>query len=141
MNKTFPAPRWHVYIVRTRDGTLYTGITTDVERRLAEHRADGGRGARYLRGREPLEIVYRRKLGDRGLALRVEWRLKRRPRADKQAIVSGRLSRRALLRRLGVSDPSRARSPQQIAVAPRLQSTRSPAKPARCSAASSASRR
>ncbi|TMQ51857.1 MAG: GIY-YIG nuclease family protein, partial [Candidatus Eisenbacteria bacterium] len=56
MNKTFPAPRWHVYIVRTRDGTLYTGITIDVERRLAEHRADGGRGARYLRGRQPLEI-------------------------------------------------------------------------------------
>ena len=106
MNKTFPAPRWHVYVVRTGDGALYTGITTDVERRLAEHRAGGGRGARYLRGREPLEIVYRRKIGDRGLALRVEWRLKRRPRADKQAIVSGRLSRRALLRRLDVSDPS-----------------------------------
>jgi len=106
MNKTFPAPRWHVYVVRTGDGALYTGITTDVERRLAEHRAGGAGGARYLRGREPLEIVYRRKIGDRGLALRVEWRLKRRPRADKQAIVSGRLSRRALLRRLDVSDPS-----------------------------------
>jgi len=106
MNKTFPACRWHVYILSTRDGTLYTGITTDVERRLAEHRADAGRGARYLRGRGPLEVVYRRKLGDHGLALRVEWRLKRRPRADKQAIVSGRLSRRALLRRLGMSDPS-----------------------------------
>ena len=106
MNKTIRAPRWHVYIVRTRDGTLYTGITIDVERRLAEHRAGGGRGARYLRGREPLEIVYRRKLGDRGVALRVEWRLKRRPRADKQAIVSSRLSRSALLRRLGVIDPS-----------------------------------
>jgi putative endonuclease len=106
MSKALPAPRWHVYIVRTRDGTLYTGITTDVERRLAEHRADEGRGARYLRGRNPLEIVYRRKLGDRGLALRVESRLKRRPRADKQAIVSGQLSRPALLRRLGVSEPS-----------------------------------
>jgi len=106
MNKTLPAPRWHIYIVRTGDGTLYTGVTTDVARRLAEHSANGGRGARYLRGRVPLEIVYRRKLGDRGLALRVEWRLKRRPRADKQAIVSGRLSRRALLRRLGVSDPA-----------------------------------
>ena len=106
MNKSIPTPQWHLYIVRTRDGALYTGITTDVERRLAEHLADGGRGARYLRGREPLEIVYRRKLGDRGLALRVEWRLKRRPRADKEAIVSSRLSRRALLRRLGVSDPS-----------------------------------
>lgn len=106
MNKTLPAPQWHVYIVRTRDGMLYTGITTDVERRLAEHRADEGRGARYLRGRNPLEIVYRKKLGDRSLALRVECRLKRCARADKQAIVSGQLSRRTLLRRLGVSDPS-----------------------------------
>ena len=105
MSRTVAAPAWHVYIVRTRDGTLYTGVTTDVTRRLAEHRADRGRGARYLHGRAPLEIVYRRRLGDRGLALSVEWRLKRRPRADKQAIISGRLSRRALLRRLGVSDP------------------------------------
>lgn len=107
-SRVVAAPAWHVYIVRTRDGALYTGVTTDVARRLAEHRASRGRGARYLRGREPLEIVYRRKLGDRGLALSVEWRLKRRPRADKQAIVSGRLSRRALLRRLGVSDPRQA---------------------------------
>ena len=105
MKRPIPAPVWHVYIIRTRGGTLYTGVTTDVERRLSEHRANEGRGARYLRGREPLEIVYRRRLGDRGLALSVEWRLKRRPRAYKQAIVSGRLSRRALLRRLGVSEP------------------------------------
>src|SRR5438477_12299146 len=107
MSRTIAAPAWHLYIVRTRDGTLYTGIATDIERRLAEHRGDGKRGARYLRGREPLEIVYRRRLGERGLALRVEWRLKRRPRADKLAIVSGRPSRRALLRRLGLGDPPR----------------------------------
>ena len=93
---------WHVYIVRTRDGSLYTGVTTDVVRRLAEHHSDDGRGARYLRGRAPLALVYRRKLGERGLALRVEWRLKRRPRADKEAIIDARLSRRALLRWLGV---------------------------------------
>jgi len=99
---------WHVYIVRTRDGSLYAGVTTDVERRLDEHRAARGRGARYLRGRAPLEIVYRRRLGERGLALRVEWRLKRRSRADKQAIVSDRPSRRALLRSLGVSEPVKA---------------------------------
>jgi putative endonuclease len=91
-------PAWHLYVVRTRDGALYTGVTTDVARRFAEHCAD--RGARYLRGRGPLEIVYRRKLGDRGLALRVEWRLKQRPRLEKEAIVAGKLTRRALLRRL-----------------------------------------
>ena len=105
-NARDPGRPYHVYIVRTRDGSLYTGVTTDVARRLAEHRADDGRGSRYLRGRAPLEIVYRRKLGERGLALKVEWQLKRRPRAHKQAIVADRLSRRALLRRLGVDDGS-----------------------------------
>ena len=103
MSKVVKTPAWHVYVVRTRGGALYTGVTTDVARRIAEHRA-GERGARYLRGREPLEIVYCRRLGERGLALRVEWRLKRRPRADKLEIVASRLSRRALLRRLEVTE-------------------------------------
>ena len=106
-------PVWHVYIVRTRDGSLYTGVTTHVARRLAEHLGEDGRGARYLRGRAPLEIAYRQRLGNRGLALRVEWRLKRRPRADKMAIIAARPSRRALVRWLGVSDTrpqSRVRS-------------------------------
>jgi putative endonuclease len=93
-------PAWHLYVVRTRDGALYAGVTTDVARRFAEHCAN--QGARYLRGRGPLEIAYRRKLGNRGLALRVEWQFKRRPRDEKEAIVFGRLSRRALLRRLDV---------------------------------------
>ena len=96
-------PAWHVYVVRTRDGSLYTGITTEVARRLAQHLGKDGRGARYLRGRAPLEIVYRRRVGARGLALRVEWRLKRRPRAAKEAIVAERPSRRDLLRRLGIA--------------------------------------
>jgi putative endonuclease len=100
-----PAPAWHVYIVRARDGSLYTGVTTDVARRLGEHGAAGGRAARYLRGRSPLELVYRCRLGERGLALSVEWRLKRQPRAAKQAIVTGRPTRRALLRALGVTSP------------------------------------
>jgi len=47
---------WYVYILRCGDGTLYTGITDDVDRRLAAHRA--GRGAKYTRGRGPLELVY-----------------------------------------------------------------------------------
>lgn len=72
-------------------------------RRLADHRTSGGRGARFLRGRGPLEVVYRRKVGERGAALRVEWRLKRQPRAGKQQIVADGPSRRELLRRLGVT--------------------------------------
>jgi putative endonuclease len=107
MSRIVVGPGWHVYVVRTRDGSLYTGVTTDVARRLAEHRAGSGRGARYLRGRAPLEVVYRRRLGERGLALGVEARLKRRPRAEKEAIVAARPSRSALLRRLGISAPPR----------------------------------
>src|SRR5881397_847642 len=78
MSKVVKTPAWHVYVVRTRDGALYTGVTTDAARRIAEHRA-GGRGARYLRGREPLEIVYRRRLGERGLARCANY-LRRHPR-------------------------------------------------------------
>jgi putative endonuclease len=96
------SPAWHVYLLRTRDGALYTGIATDVERRLAEHRLGGRRGARSLRGRGPLELVYRSRIGALGLALRIERRIKGRPRLEKEAIVAARPTKRALMRRLGL---------------------------------------
>jgi putative endonuclease len=74
---------WSVYILRCSDGSLYTGIATDVRRRFAEHEK-GARGAKYLRGRRPLELVFERDIGDRSLALRIEHRVKRLPRALKQ---------------------------------------------------------
>ena len=78
---------WFVYVLRCKDGTLYTGIATDVERRLAEHRGPGGRGAKYLRGRQPLELVMSRSVGAREIALRVEHRIKRLARAEKEALL------------------------------------------------------
>lgn len=92
---------WSVYLVRTADGALYAGIAKDVARRLAQHRA--GRGSRYLRGRSPLHLVWRRRVGERGLALRVEWALKRCSKAEKEAIVAARTRLAALLRRLGLA--------------------------------------
>jgi putative endonuclease len=80
------AGAWSLYVVRTRDGMLYTGIALDVERRLEDHRA--GRGAKYLRGRGPLALAYRVEVGERGLALRLERRLKRLERAAKETLVS-----------------------------------------------------
>lgn len=68
--------KWHVYVIRTRLGTLYTGTATDVERRLAEHRQGGHRGSRYLRSKGPLELVYRAEIGDRSLAYRTERHIK-----------------------------------------------------------------
>ncbi len=85
-----------MYLVRAADGALYTGITTDVARRLAQHAA--GAGAKYLRGRGPLAVVYARKLGDRSLALRVERGLKAFTKAEKEALVAARPTKRALLR-------------------------------------------
>ena len=72
---------WFVYILRCGDGTLYTGITDDVERRLAAHRA--GKGAKYTRGRGPLELVYQERQSDKSAALRREYQVKRLSRADK----------------------------------------------------------
>ncbi len=78
---------WYLYLVRTREGNLYTGIAKDVERRIAQHQEPGARGAKYLRGRGPIELAYRRKIGDHALALRVERGVKRLSKEHKEGIV------------------------------------------------------
>jgi predicted GIY-YIG superfamily endonuclease len=80
---------WTLYIVRCRDGSLYTGITNDLERRLACH--DAGTGARYTRGRGPVELVYREAYPDRSTAARREAAVKRLSTAQKRALVGGEL--------------------------------------------------
>jgi len=72
---------WWVYILRCADGTLYTGIARDVAARLAQHRA--GTGARYTRGRAPLELVYQEVAPSRSAATRREAAIKRRTRREK----------------------------------------------------------
>ena len=93
---------WHLYIVRTRYGTLYTGIATDVKRRLEEHEKGGKSGARYLRSKAPFELVYRVKLGSRSLALRAEHRVKKLAKREKERFVAMRPGRRKLLALLGL---------------------------------------
>lgn len=79
-------PAWWVYILRCADGSLYTGITTDVVRRLAEHNGDGGVGARYTRGRRPVELLYAESAGNRAEAARREAAIKRLDRERKLAL-------------------------------------------------------
>lgn len=81
-----PDPSWSLYLVRRADGALYTGIALDVERRLEEHRS--GRGARALRGRGPLELVQQVEVGSRPDALRLEHRVKRLSKAEKEGLVA-----------------------------------------------------
>ena len=76
---------WQLYILRCADGTLYTGIAVDAEKRLAMHRS--GRGAKYTKGRGPLELVYSEACETRGDALRREAAIKRLPRAKKLRLI------------------------------------------------------
>ena len=76
---------WYLYILRCKDDSLYTGITTDVEKRVEAHRS--GRGAKYTRGRGPLELVYREECGDHSAALKRELEIKKLPREDKKKLI------------------------------------------------------
>ncbi|HSN51658.1 MAG TPA: GIY-YIG nuclease family protein [Woeseiaceae bacterium] len=78
-------------MLRCADGSFYTGIALDVARRLEEH-ASGIRGAKYLRGRTPLELVFEQAAGDRAAAQRLEHRVKRLSRIEKEALIGGDLS-------------------------------------------------
>ncbi|HVL47931.1 MAG TPA: GIY-YIG nuclease family protein [Candidatus Thermoplasmatota archaeon] len=75
---------WTVYLLRCRDGTLYCGVATDVEKRVAAHAA--GKGARYTRGRGPFEVVWTEPHATRGAALAREAAVKRLPRRSKLAL-------------------------------------------------------
>jgi putative endonuclease len=79
------AVRWCVYVIRCGDGTLYAGVTNDLEQRIAAHRS--GRGARYTRGRGPLTLLHQEPARTRSAALKREYQLKRMRREAKLAFL------------------------------------------------------
>jgi putative endonuclease len=81
-------PSWFVYIVRCADRSLYTGVTTDLTRRLSQHNA--GTASRYTRSRRPVELAYREKATGRGAALRREAAIKRLTRQAKEQLIARR---------------------------------------------------
>lgn len=94
---------WSLYLIRTSRGHLYTGITTDVERRFLEHE-QGQIGAKYLRSQGPLQLVYQVTLGNRSLASKAEYRIKQLTKQKKEKIVAETLDRAALLQLLQLAD-------------------------------------
>ena len=76
---------WKLYILRCSDGSLYTGITVDVEARFAQH--SSGTGAKYTRGRGPLELVYVEQCRDHSHALKREYQVKSLRKNDKLALI------------------------------------------------------
>lgn len=77
---------WQVYIILCSDDSLYTGISTDPQRRMAQHLA--GTGAKYFRGRTPLQLVYLESGHDRGSACRREAQIKRLPLSAKRQLIA-----------------------------------------------------
>lgn len=85
----FSMNQWFLYLIRCADGKLYTGISTDVEHRFQQH--ETGEGAKFTRGRGPLDLVFQQSVGDRSRASRLEWRVKRLNKKDKEKLVEGRI--------------------------------------------------
>jgi putative endonuclease len=78
---------WYLYIVKTVDGSMYAGISTDVLRRFREHLAQGKKTAKYLLAHKPVSLAFSQALGDRSLALKVEYHFKELSKKDKDRIV------------------------------------------------------
>ncbi|TAL39803.1 MAG: GIY-YIG nuclease family protein [Spirochaetes bacterium] len=78
---------WTVYVLRCRDGSLYTGITNDLESRMREHLE--GKGSRYVRSRLPFKLAYEERAPDRSAALKREAAIKKMDRAGKMGLISG----------------------------------------------------
>jgi putative endonuclease len=84
-------PLWSVYLIRTAYNTLYCGVTTDVQRRYGEHQS-GKKGAKYLKGKGPLTLAWHEYVGDKRLAMQIEYRIKQLPKIKKEAIITQHLN-------------------------------------------------
>ncbi len=81
-------PTWYVYILRCRDGSLYTGYTNDFDNRVSAHNA--GRGAKYTASRRPVHIVYTEPADSKSAAMRRELQIKRWAKAKKESLIAGK---------------------------------------------------
>jgi putative endonuclease len=84
-NKIMSNNRWYLYLLRTASGMLYTGITTNVTQRLAQHQT--GKGAKALRGKGELTLVFKCEVGDRSTALKLEYQMKQLSKQQKEKLV------------------------------------------------------
>ncbi|QFU57687.1 GIY-YIG nuclease family protein [Klebsiella pneumoniae] len=89
---------WFLYLIRTADNRLYTGITTDVPRRFRQHQA--GKGAKALRVKGDLQLAFSHEVGEHSLALRLEYRVKQLTKREKERLVAGEDAFETLLARL-----------------------------------------
>ena len=94
---------WFLYLIRCENGGLYTGITTDVERRFEEHRSGDKKGSKYLRGKAHLKLVMKKRVGNRSMALKIEAKVKKLPKAKKELLVDGKVKIREIKKEINSS--------------------------------------
>ena len=87
MSTPAKATAWHVYLLRCADGTFYTGITTDLARRLRQHNGELSGGARYTQARRPVELAWKDVCESRSAAAKAEHRIRRLSRTQKRALI------------------------------------------------------
>jgi len=85
MTEVSTPDEWLVYILKCGDGSYYTGITKDLDKRIEEHRS--GKGAKYLRGRGPLEIIFSKNADSHGAALKYEIKIKKLSKQEKTKLI------------------------------------------------------
>jgi len=94
---------WFLYLIRCRNGRLYTGITTNVERRFEEHKSGDKKGSKYLRGKTPLTLVLKKRVGNRSMALKIEAKVKKLPKTKKELLVDGKIKIREIKKEISSS--------------------------------------
>ena len=94
---------WWVYMIRANNDSIYTGISTDVARRFEEHSSGNPKGARYLKGKGPLQLLFKKRVGDKSLASKVEWQIKQLPKLKKENIVTGKINWKLFLNSLDLN--------------------------------------
>ena len=91
---------WFLYLIRCRHGRLYTGITTDVLRRFEEHKSHDKKGSKYLRGKSPLKLVMKKRIGNKSLVLKIEAKVKKLSKVKKELLVDGKIKIRDIKRNI-----------------------------------------
>ncbi len=88
-DSTTPSQPWFLYLLRTGNGSLYTGISTEPQRRLRQHQGELAGGAKALRGKGPLQLVWQQAMPDRARASQAEYQLKQLTKQQKEQLVQG----------------------------------------------------
>jgi len=92
--------KWYIYLIRTKNNHLYTGITIDIKRRFDEHQNEPKKGSKFLRGKGPLKLELKRKVGSKSLASKLEAKIKTLSKSEKEKLITSKYFMKKLINQL-----------------------------------------